>query len=115
MVFSTARRVLVGARVGPVRVDGVVSSLIQGRYRIDSYLRARLEPRTPNRTGAEDFRTHDHRSLAHLVRAYSRSHGVPKPRTNRNPSQPAVSRRNDVRRMGRTRPRDVDRNDPRGP
>ena len=30
MVLSTARRVLVGARVGPVRVDGVVSSLIRG-------------------------------------------------------------------------------------
>ena len=39
------------------------------------------------------------------MRACSRCHGVPQPRTNRNPSQPVVSRRDDVRRLGRTRPR----------
>src|SRR6476620_9973197 len=33
MVLSTARRVLVGARVGPVGLDAVASSLIHGRYR----------------------------------------------------------------------------------
>ena len=43
MVLSTARRVLVGARVGPVRLLGVVSSLIPGRYRIDAVIRGSFQ------------------------------------------------------------------------
>jgi len=36
MVLSTARRVLVGARVGPLRVDGVAPSVIHKRLACSS-------------------------------------------------------------------------------